>query len=271
MKNILFIVLSISINVSLIGQTLSQEVDSNKLGIQQSITIELPDSYNQDHAKKYPLILVLNSEYLFNPVIGLADYHAYVGEMPESIVVGIDKSNSKNIGDNNGKPHLVESDYYDFIVSDLLPYMHTHFKTNGFNVIIGDDNFTDLIVSFLFSESPVFQACVNLNPIVTPEVSKDLIERAKSHTNKVSYYMAASSIDSAPVNSTLKSTVEALENVENDYFSFNYDDFHNTSQHNVVLRGIPRALEKVFDKSQVIIGGANSFKVYGYEDSLGDE
>ena len=76
-----------SLYVSKINDTIS----SKYLNEKRAIEIQLPRSYDVELDKKYPLIIVLDGDYMFNIVAGSVDYLSYWGDIPENLIVGINQ------------------------------------------------------------------------------------------------------------------------------------------------------------------------------------
>ncbi|MDV7401463.1 hypothetical protein RZS08_59140, partial [Arthrospira platensis SPKY1] len=51
------------------------------------VTVSLPASYKTQTQKKYPLVIILDGEYLFDPINGAIQYGAYWNDLPECVVV----------------------------------------------------------------------------------------------------------------------------------------------------------------------------------------
>lgn len=274
MNTNLFIALFLYLSGSAVAQAQTTFIDSNVLESKQTIQIKLPQSYNQSDNLRYPIILVLNSDYLLKPVIGQLDYQTYFGKTPESIIVGFnykqglrgDVSSTKTCDEKA----LIESKYYGFITKELLPFMDANFKTSKFKVIVGDNDLVSIMSNLVISKEPVFQACVNLNPEFNCSLDQDIINRVQGLTHDISYYVAASSNHQELLKETFVSPFDALKRIENTYFNFIFDDFDNADEHTVVLRGIARALERVFEKDQMPMEANLNHKVYSYENTLDD-
>ena len=107
-----------SLYVSKINDTIS----SKYLNEKRAIEIQLPRSYDVELDKKYPLIIVLDGDYMFNIVAGSVDYLSYWGDIPENLVVGIAQKDSRfkdsSIFDNlTHTPITSTASFYDFIVN----------------------------------------------------------------------------------------------------------------------------------------------------------
>ena len=71
------------------AQVIYEEFNSDRLQETRRLKIQLPRNYDTNTDKVYPVIIVLDADYLFEPVAGNVDYFSYWEDMPESIVVGV--------------------------------------------------------------------------------------------------------------------------------------------------------------------------------------
>ena len=70
-------------------------VSSTILEAEREVKIQLPRNYKKNTHKSYPVFIVLDGDYLFEPVAGNVDYYSYWGEMPEAIVVGVNQISTR--------------------------------------------------------------------------------------------------------------------------------------------------------------------------------
>ena len=91
MKRLLLLSACLLLSFSTLAQSkiIYEEFASNKLDETRKLKIQLPRDYDVNTDKVYPIIIVLDANYLFEPVAGNVDYFSYWEDMPESIVVGI--------------------------------------------------------------------------------------------------------------------------------------------------------------------------------------
>ena len=70
-------------------------ISSKYLKSDRAIKIQLPRSYEMETKKSYPLIIVMDGDYLFDITSGSVDYLSYWGDIPENIVVGVNQFGSR--------------------------------------------------------------------------------------------------------------------------------------------------------------------------------
>jgi predicted alpha/beta superfamily hydrolase len=120
MKNIVFLVCLFGTLVSY-SQKIIEEVTSPKLNEARELIIGLPASYLNNKDKKYPLFVVLDGDYLFDPFYGALSYGAYWDDLPECILVGISQNKNSErdsdcaIDQTTGLPDEKGNKFFEFI------------------------------------------------------------------------------------------------------------------------------------------------------------
>ena len=112
---------------SLYVSRVNDTILSKYLNEKRAIEIQLPRSYEIEVDKNYPLMIVLDGDYMFNIVSGSVDYLSYWGDIPENLVVGINQIDTRfqdsSVFDNiTFTPISSTASFYDFIVNELIPY-----------------------------------------------------------------------------------------------------------------------------------------------------
>ena len=135
MKNLytlLLFVFSVCITNS---QALYETIESKKLDGSRELKIQLPRNYDSDSKRSYPLVIVLDGDYLFEPVAGNIDYQAYWEDIPDCIVVGVKQGNTREddfyYDDDNFLPIAEGANFYEFLASELIPYIENMFASTA--------------------------------------------------------------------------------------------------------------------------------------------
>ena len=95
MKNFYTLIIFCLIALNIRAQAIYKTIDSYKLEGKRELKIQLPRNYNPEEKRTYPLIIVLDGDYLFEPVAGNIDYQAYWEDIPDCIVVGIKQGTTR--------------------------------------------------------------------------------------------------------------------------------------------------------------------------------
>ncbi|RIA08391.1 hypothetical protein OE09_0203 [Flavobacteriaceae bacterium MAR_2010_72] len=248
-KLIMLCVLCFCLN-TLHSQAKYETISSSKLGEDRQLKILLPRGYNPDDAKKYPLIIVLDGDYLFEAVAGNVDYYSYWEDMPESIVVGIKQAEQRYddcmYSEQNSLPIEKGAAFFEFIGMELIPYLNKTFKTENFRAIVGHGETANFINYYLFKDQPLFQAYVSIAPDLAPQTGQYLTERLKVVEKKIFYYMATSSNDVPSINQNAVALDKSIRSLENKNLLYNFDNFEGPSHYALPAHAIPKALESIF-------------------------
>jgi len=252
MKKLLLLSLCFLGSLSMVAQSkiLYEEFNSTKLGESRRLKIQLPRDYEENVDKVYPIVLVLDANYLFEPVAGNVDYFGYWEDMPESIVVGVmqgdDRYEDCNYDDTNFLPAEKGADFFEFLGLELIPYFDNNFRTAKFIIAVGHDFTANFINYYLFKDPPLFNGYISLSPDLAPMMDERLPQRIPEITSKTFYYMATGTDDIKDLMDITEDLNTKLGPLKNSTFNYYYDNFEGATHYSLVSRGIPSALEKIF-------------------------
>lgn len=248
-KSILAVFLFL-LTTTLPAQTIYEEISSPKLGEKRKLKIQLPRSYNQSDKQTFPVILVLDGDYLFEPVAGNVDYYSYWEEMPEAIVVGIMQGNSRDsdcVYDlTNNFPVESGADFFEFIGLELMPWLDRKYRTAPFVMAVGHELTANFINYYLFKDPPLFNGYIVLSPDFAPGLENFIGPRLEALPQKIFYYAATGSDDIKSIREVTQTLNTQLSAVKKDNITYYFDDFEGASHYSVVGKAIPAALEQIF-------------------------
>ena len=227
-----------------------EEFSSLKLNETRQLKIQLPRDYKENVEKSYPIILVLDANYLFEPVAGNVDYFGYWEDMPESIVVGIMQGDGRyddcDYDDTNFMPADKGADFFEFLGLELMPYLDSSFRTAKFTIAVGHDFTANFINYYLFKDPPLFNGYISLSPDLAPMMDERLPQRIPNIQSKVFYYMATGTDDIQDLMEISIALDKSLAPLKTDTFAYYFDNFEGATHYSLVARAIPSAMEKIF-------------------------
>jgi predicted alpha/beta superfamily hydrolase len=261
---------------SMFSQKTTESFISNKLGETREITIGLPSTYDQNPTKKYPLLILLDGDYLFDPFYGALDYGCYWDDLPETIVIGINQRNNRmedcRYNKDNGLPSGKGAAFFEFIGEELLPYIEKKYHTAPFRIIAGHDTTAGFLNFFLYKDSPLFNAYISLSPELAPEMETRIPEKLAKSKKAVFYYQSSADGDIRKLREPIKNLDANIKMITNSDIDYKYDEFHNASHYSLVLYSIPSALYQIFDSYKPISSSEFTDKIAtlqsGYVDYL---
>lgn len=271
MKNFYTLILLCLVALNLQAQAIYETIDSYKLDGKRELKIQLPRNYDSEAKRTYPLVIVLDGDYLFEPVAGNIDYQAYWEDIPDCIVVGVKQGNTReddfSYDGDTFLPANEGADFYEFLAAELLPYIEENYKASNFRVIVGHDLGANFINYYLFKDKPLFRAYISLSPDLAPEMVNRLQQRLSILEQETFYYMATADADVKALRNTIVECDAQLKTIENTKLHYKFDNFEDANHYSLVGRGIPKALNEIFALYKPINGKEYNEKVLTYEGS----
>lgn len=269
MKNFYTLIICCFLALNLKAQSIYKTIDSYKLEGERELKIQLPRNYDPEEKRTYPLIVVLDGDYLFEPVAGNIDYQAYWDDIPDCIVVGIKQGATREddffYDDETFFPAHDGAAFYEFIAAELLPYIEGNYKASNFRIIIGHDMSANFINYYLFKDKPLFRAYVALSPDLAPNMKTRLQQRLSILTKETFYYMATADADVLALRTSIVESDSIIKTVLNEKLHYKFDDFEDANHYSLVGRGIPKALNEIFGLYKPINSKEYNEKVLTFE------
>lgn len=238
------------VSASLFSQTTVEQLFSAKQNTKRTITVKLPDSYGANPEKKYPLILVLDAEFLFRPFEGNLFYGNYWDDMPEVILVGINQNKERDEDTEfelqSGVPSKKGSAFFDFIGTELLPHLEKKYRVAPFKIIAGLDQTAGFLNAFLYKEIPIFNGYISMSPEFANGMEERIPQRLEATKELVFYYQATSDGDLKKFQNKIKALDKNMQAVKNPLVNYKFDDFKGASHYSLALNAIPSALAQIF-------------------------
>lgn len=249
-KIILHVICLIFCNALLQAQHQYQEISSDFLEENRQIKIQLPRSYESNTQKEYPVILVLDADYLFEPIAGMVDYLSYWEEIPEAIVIGIMQNKQRRddfeIGDEDHLPIASGEAFFDFLELELMTFVENNYRTTPLRIIAGHGESANFANFFLFRKDPLFQAYINFSPFYSPKMKSRIVSGLERAERRTWYYHGYSENEPPAKLREMKDLAIEAELIENPNLNFFKDDHKNATHITSVSQGIANALESIF-------------------------
>tara|TARA_R110002012_G_scaffold140822_3_gene298501 strand:+ start:282 stop:1433 length:1152 start_codon:yes stop_codon:yes gene_type:complete len=160
--SILLFLLSISSFSQAIEVGKKDSIESKILQKTRNFKIILPSTYWQYSKIKYPVVYILDGDFLIQSTSGIIEYMSKTGQIPEMIQIYI--SNTDRTRDFTPTHTTINyegeedislqnsgggTNFLEFLNNELVEYIDKNFRTNSYNIIIGR-SFGGLIGGFDF-------------------------------------------------------------------------------------------------------------------------
>ena len=248
----LFVNLSFSQNLdSLYVSRINDTILSKYLNEKRPIEIQLPRSYDTNPDKKYPLIVVLDGDYMFNIVAGSVDYLSYWGDIPENLIVGINQKETRfkdsSVLDNiTHTPITSTASFYDFIVNEIIPYFSKNYRISNFRVILGQERTANFANFFLLKKNPVFQAVVAISPKMSKNMNSYLSENLSKTNSKIVYTLSSSKKDFESIYKNVSELKNSLDSISNQNLIFESLIFDEENHYILPSLSVPKSIRSTY-------------------------
>ena len=256
-KHLFLLIVSFSFS-SIFAQFKLDTITSARLKEDRVISISLPYSYGKEKNKKYPLLLLLDGNYLFEPFSGALKYGNYWDDLPEVITVAIDQGKpfdrelESDVDDQNGLPIEKGAQFFDFITMELMPYLEKKYTIAPFKIIAGHDVTAGFLNLFLYKDNPLFDAYISMSPEFPKDMETRITKRLNLINKPLFYYQSTADGDLKKMQDLIKTLDTNIKTVNNPNLYYQFDDFKNASHYSLVLHSIPNALYHIFGVYQPI-------------------
>lgn len=239
------------------SQRSKDTIYSEKMKQDRGFTVSLPLSYNKNKDKKYPLLIVLDGEYLFDAFEGAFSYGNYWDDLPEVIIVGINQNKNNEREDDTtldeeGLPSEKGAAFFDFIGTELLPALEKKYRLSPFRIIAGHDLTAGYTNVFLYKDNPIFNAYIAFSPELDQHMQERIPALLGTAKKPVFYYLASADGDIKKDLTSIQALDAGIKTIQNTNLYYQYDEYKATSHYSMVLFAIPGALYHIFGQYQPI-------------------
>ncbi|HEA20391.1 MAG TPA: esterase [Pricia antarctica] len=247
LRNLSLFAILLCANLS--GQVTQEIFESFKLQERRDVRYYVPEEY--DKAKKYPLIVVLDGDYLFDQTVANAKFYNKFHGMPASIVVGVDQSkNGLRFDDcafesDTGLPSEKGKLFFEFIGTELIPYIETTYNTASFKTIVGYDISANFQNYWLFKEKSLFSAYINISPSLAPQMEARVPARLMSFDQPMFYQLIVEGLkddDTARI-LQMNNTIKAISK---DNLNYDFTQYDGADDISIATYGIGQAFDNIF-------------------------
>ncbi len=243
---------------SLVGfsqKTIQHSLESDILNTTRNIKIYIPEGYEMDSIKNYPLAIVLEEELLFDIYVGNSVLFAKKDKAPKQIVVGISMEETKgqdiSFNRNTGQLTSTANNFYAFLRDEVIFYMESNYRTSPFISLFGEGYSANLISHFLKEDAAFINSFICINPSFSDFIGGELqsynLDKFSRKDNTFYFYTNNSTSFSTDKQSKIGQIQTALSGVEIKNFNIINDVITTSNSVSAASEAIPRAMNKIFE------------------------
>lgn len=243
----LILTLTLLLCLSVNAQVTKEIFESFKLQERRDVSYYFPENLSEE--KKYPLIVVLDGDYLFDQVVATAKFYSTFQGMPESIVVGIHQSKDDlrwedcAFEENTGLPTEKGKKFFEFLGMEIIPYLDLNYNTAPFKMIVGYDITANFENYWLFKENSLFNAYISISPSLAPEMETRVPERLNALKQKIFYHL----IVEGKTDETILQMDRALKVIDKESFHYFFDQYPEANEVSIATYGLGKAWDRTFN------------------------
>ncbi|TAI47853.1 alpha/beta hydrolase [Flagellimonas allohymeniacidonis] len=248
MKKCLFLLTGlICLNV---GAQVKKEIfESFRLQERRDVSYYFPEDYSKEN--KYALIVVLDADYLFDIVVANAKLYASEGRMPEAIVVGVHQSEDDIRWDDcdfeqtTGLPTEKGKLFYEFLGTELIPYLETSYNIAPFKMFVGYDITGNFGNYFLFKDKSFFNSYVVISPVLATDMESRVPSRL-SDLNQEIFYNLILEKEKTEDRQRILQMNNAVKSISKESLHYFFEEYEDADHLSIVTYGIGKAFDNNF-------------------------
>ncbi|WP_136466622.1 alpha/beta hydrolase [Flagellimonas onchidii] len=248
MKKCLFFLIGL-LCVNLGAQVKKEIFESFKLQERRDVSYYFPEDYSEE--KKYPLLVVLDAEYLFDIVVANAKFYSRHHRMPEVIVVGVDQSQNDlrwedcDFEQTSGLPTEKGAKFYEFLGTELIPYLETQYNVAPFKMFIGYDITANFGNYFLFKDKSLFNSYLSISPVLATEMESRVPSRLSDLDQEIFYNVVLEKEPTEDRQRILQMN-NAVKSIDKESLHYFFDEYENADHVSIAAYGVSKAFDNVF-------------------------
>ncbi|WP_350286493.1 alpha/beta hydrolase-fold protein [uncultured Croceitalea sp.] len=235
--------------VTLNAQVKQEIFESFKLQERRDVSYYFPENYTDD--KTYPLIVVLDAEFLFDNVVANAKFYSTHNRMPEAIVVGVHQSKNDlrwedcDFEQTTGLPTEKGKLFYEFLGTELIPYLETSYNIAPFKMFIGYDITANFGNYFLFKDKSLFNAYLSISPVLATEMDSRVPSRLLDIDQEIFYNLVLEK-DPTEDRQRILQMNNAIASIQKENIHYFFDQYDEPDHISIAAYGISKAFDNVF-------------------------
>ncbi|MDC6365368.1 MULTISPECIES: alpha/beta hydrolase [Flavobacteriaceae] len=249
MKKCLFLLIGL-ICFNLGAQVKKEIFESFKLQERRDVSYYFPEDYSEE--TKYPLLVVLDADYLFDLVVANNKFYSSQGRMPEAIIVGIHQSENDlrwddcDYEENSGLPTEKGANFYEFLGTEIIPYLETSYNIAPFKMFIGYDITANFGNYFLFKDKSFFNAYLSISPVLAPEMESRVPSRLSALDQEIFYTLVVEKEKTDDRQRILQMN-HSIKSITKETLHYAFDEYEDADHTSIAAYGISKAFDNIFN------------------------
>jgi predicted alpha/beta superfamily hydrolase len=150
------------------GQT--ETIDSKAFSSEREYFVHLPEAYEKNSDKSYPVLYVLHGQWDLISTVAIAE--AISNSIPELIIIGVDSRGPelRPAVNSDGTENPAGKQFRSFLLDELLPHSRQTYRIADFSVLSGHSNSGRFVLNTFLDDPRLFDAYFAFSPSLDDEV-----------------------------------------------------------------------------------------------------
>lgn len=246
----------------------TEVVSSRVLSEERELMVNLPEGYQREPARRYPVLYVLDGSSHTSPTAESARLLARIGVMPEVIVVGLPSSSENRARDYTppymradgeaGGPAGGGDRFLRFIEAEVIPHVDRRYRTTATRMLAGNSRGGLFVVYSLVERPELFCARFAYSPALWRDDDRIIAELARSLRVRGGapgfVYLSLGDRENAKMTRAFRKAVEVLRTSASPAVRWRADVTRGADHGNNASLSTPVALREYFKVSTTFQG-----------------
>lgn len=245
-------------------------IKSEILNEDRQLLISLPKNYNRN-IHDYPVIYVMDAEFLFDVTQSIVKIRAERNYMPRSIIVGITNNTDKRndmaliLKDKEGREFFggyggKSKEHIAFLKDELIPFIENNYRANSHRTIIGMSPTFGPVLEAFWNDPKLFKGYI----ILAPELAQftdngktiedqifTSIQSGKHQGNSIYIGKASRDLLNRPIEEAqaYSNLNKALKKLNPQNFNYRIEILDEEDHYGMSVPGIQHGLETIYPKN----------------------
>ena len=254
MKILLPLILLLTTSIVFSQKIIYKDIKSVELNETRTLKIYIPESYEKEKSRLYPISILFDGDFLFDVYVGNAKLFAQRDKAPEQIIVGIlQNRNNERYKDCeydkvNGLPTENSKAFYRFVRGELLNHLENNYRLSPFRTLVGNTLTANFVNYFVIENEIAFDAFVCINPYYNADMTTFLNNKLSEFTEqKIYYYLNSGKYNNSEKHQRIEEVSTLLKSLNNPDIIVKYDQFNSSTKISSIGQAIPAAMAHIFD------------------------
>ena len=249
MKRLIYLAICLWAVAPMYGQVKEEIFESFKLQERRNVKYYIPEDYDPELA--YPLIIVLDAEYLFDQVVATSKFYSRFQGMPQTLVVGIGQDGDDlrwadcAFEERSGLPADKGKNFFEFIGLEIVPYMVSAYNVAPFKMIVGYDITANFGNYYLFKDQSLFSGFISIAPYLAPEMETRVPARVADMEQTLFYHLIVPG-EPGEQGAQISRLNTAMQQQNREGFHYYFDQYEGADAISIATYGIGRAWDRTF-------------------------